>query len=97
MKENRGVSNIYNLASGPGKLTQALEIDKSLNGSDLTGNEIFIMENEQKPGKILNSRRIGIKKNMIRNLGSTPPVILYRPKILNNKLFNDRSRNLKNI
>lgn len=63
MKKNRGTDNIYNLASGPGKLAKAFEIDFQLNGADLTGNEIFIMNNEQFDHKITRSKRIGITKN----------------------------------
>jgi len=63
MKQNRGTCDIYNLASGPGKLTKAFEIDAKLNGSDLAGSEIFIMENEQKDIKVARSKRIGITKN----------------------------------
>jgi DNA-3-methyladenine glycosylase len=68
MKKNRGVNDIYNLASGPGKLTQAFEIDKSLNGADLTGDEIFIVENEIKYNNILRSGRVGITKNTEKKL-----------------------------
>jgi DNA-3-methyladenine glycosylase len=36
------ISKLKNLANGPSKLCQAMEIDTSLNGIDLCGNEIFI-------------------------------------------------------
>ena len=35
MRERRGVERLENLCSGPGKLTQALEIGLELNGTDL--------------------------------------------------------------
>lgn len=63
MKKNRMVSDIYNLTSGPGKVAKAFVIDKKLNGADLCGNEIFIMENEQRFNKIITSERVGITKN----------------------------------
>jgi DNA-3-methyladenine glycosylase len=35
MKRNRGVSDIWNLTNGPGKLTKAFGIDKRYNGTGL--------------------------------------------------------------
>ncbi len=64
MKKNRGTDNIYNLTSGPGKLTEAMEISLKQNGADLTGDELFITESaEQTKIKFLKSKRIGITKN----------------------------------
>jgi DNA-3-methyladenine glycosylase len=63
MKKNRGTEDIYNIASGPGKLAKAFEIDLSLNGASLFGNEIYIMDSQRKNYKILKSKRIGITKN----------------------------------
>ena len=63
MMKNRNTGNIYNLASGPGKLAQAFEIDFSLNGASLEGSEIFIMDSEDNDYKISRSKRIGITKN----------------------------------
>lgn len=64
MKKNRSTENIYNLASGPGKLTEAMEIDLKQNGADLTGNELFITELAgNRKFKITKSKRIGITKN----------------------------------
>lgn len=63
MKKNRGVMDLYNLTNGPGKLAKAFVIDKSLNGADLSGSDIYIMENEIKDRKIMSSKRMGITKN----------------------------------
>lgn len=64
MKKNRGTDNIYNLTNGPGKLTQAFEIDKSLNGLSFRSKELFIAEPKQTDKiKISGSKRIGITKN----------------------------------
>jgi DNA-3-methyladenine glycosylase len=64
MKKNRRTDNIYNLASGPGKLTEAMEISLEQNGEDLTGDELFIAEPaEKRKFKIVKSKRIGITKN----------------------------------
>jgi DNA-3-methyladenine glycosylase len=63
MKRNRGTEDIYNLASGPGKLAKAFEIDSSLNGASLLGSEIYILDSQHKGYKVLKSKRIGITKN----------------------------------
>ncbi len=63
MRRNRGQNDILNLTSGPGKLTKALEIDKSLNGASLTDTEIFITGNEESKYKLATSPRIGIIDN----------------------------------
>lgn len=51
------------ITSGPGSLTMALGIDLRHNGEDLTGNKIWIEENDSvyfRKFKIASSRRIGI-------------------------------------
>lgn len=65
MKKNRGTDDLYNLASGPGKLTKAFMIDRSLNGASLSGIEIYIAEKlpENRKFEIMKSGRIGITKN----------------------------------
>jgi DNA-3-methyladenine glycosylase len=64
MKKNRGMNNIYNLTNGPGKLTQAFEIDKRLNGFSLGSKELFIAKPKEKYKiTICSSKRIGITKN----------------------------------
>ncbi len=42
MKIFRKCDNLYNLTTGPGKLCQALNIDRSLNGADLSGETIWL-------------------------------------------------------
>ena len=59
MKQRRGVNNKQNLCSGPGKLCQALGIDKSLNELKL-GDKIKILDDGFIPAKIGKSSRIGI-------------------------------------
>ncbi len=62
MEKNRGISNSKNLANGPAKLAQALNITKQQYGVDLTKkSEIFVTEGI-KPKKITASPRIGISK-----------------------------------
>lgn len=54
-----------NLTNGPGKLCIALNIAREQNGTDLTGNEIFICDNDSvKESDIVTSKRIGIKKSV---------------------------------
>jgi DNA-3-methyladenine glycosylase len=62
MLKNRGKDcPVINLADGPGKLCIAFKIDKTLNGIDLSGDDIFISENKNKDNfKIGTSARIGI-------------------------------------
>ena len=55
---------IFNLTSGPGKVCQAFGIDRSHSGIDLTGENIFILENFRIPNKkIGTSKRIGITRS----------------------------------
>src|SRR3989338_9776004 len=60
MKQKRGTKNVHNLCSGPGKLCQALGIDKRHNGLAL-GKEMKIVDDGFLVGKIRKSSRIGIK------------------------------------
>lgn len=52
-------NNIKNFANGPGKLCKALDIHKSLNGEDLTGNKLYIEEGE-KVSRFNTGKRINI-------------------------------------
>lgn len=69
MKRNRSVRKSFELTNGPGKLTKALAIDKSLNGVPVTSHEgnITIADNkiEFETGR---SHRIGVKKDLERKL-----------------------------
>lgn len=60
MKKRRNCEDVKNLLNGPGKICQAFEIDKRLNGS-LVNDKIKVLNNNIKL-KIKNSSRIGIKK-----------------------------------
>ncbi|MBO7393619.1 MAG: DNA-3-methyladenine glycosylase [Abditibacteriota bacterium] len=59
MRKRRGVSDIKNLASGPGKLCAAMGIDKSFYGESLTGNRIRIEDAGASP-EIIASKRINV-------------------------------------
>jgi DNA-3-methyladenine glycosylase len=74
MQRNRGVERLRDLARGPGRLAQALRIDRSLDGLDLcrTG-PLWLAREDQEPseigkGKIGESVRIGISREADRVL-----------------------------
>jgi DNA-3-methyladenine glycosylase len=61
MHDRRGVEREDGLCSGPGKLTQALDIDLELNDSSLLDGPIELHECERTP-RIVVGERIGITK-----------------------------------
>jgi DNA-3-methyladenine glycosylase len=63
MRRRRGVSELANLANGPGKLTQALAIHLAHNGADLTHGPILVLDDGRDGFQIESSRRIGISKS----------------------------------
>jgi DNA-3-methyladenine glycosylase len=74
MARNRGTERLRDLARGPGRLAQALRIDRSLDGLDLcrTG-PLWLARDDQEPseigkGKIGESVRIGITREAERML-----------------------------
>jgi DNA-3-methyladenine glycosylase len=65
MRQFRPVDDIFSLTSGPGKLTQALNITSSLNGTDMTNTESEIyIESGKRPKGIVTTPRIGITRAM---------------------------------
>jgi len=63
IKENRDIksSNIEDLTNGPGKLSEALEIDKSLNGCDLVkSNKLYLLDSEDNNFEIVAAPRVNI-------------------------------------
>ena len=74
MASNRGIERLRDLARGPGRLAQALRIDRSLDGLDLcrTG-PLWLAHDDQEPSeigkaKIGESVRIGISRDADRVL-----------------------------
>jgi DNA-3-methyladenine glycosylase len=64
-RELKNEKEKFNLTSGPGKVCQAFSITKEHYGIDLTGDEIFILDNKKlKECEIGVSQRIGIKKSV---------------------------------
>ena len=65
MRRFRPVDDIFSLTSGPGKLTQALNITSSLNGADMTNSESEIyIEFGKRPKHIVTTPRIGITRGV---------------------------------
>ncbi len=62
MKRNRGKEELRELCSGPGKLTQALGIDRSLNGADLCGSTLYVLDADYPTGEVVAKPRIGIRQ-----------------------------------
>jgi DNA-3-methyladenine glycosylase len=62
MMERMKTSSVRKITSGPGKLTKALGIDRSFNGKNLSGHEIWIEDQHRtvKPSDIEKGTRIGI-------------------------------------
>ena len=62
MIKNRKTDVISNLANGPGKLTQAMQITLMQYDFDLTRNTSLFIIDGKKPAKIIAKPRIGIKE-----------------------------------
>ena len=61
MRKLRGnVERDIEIASGPGKLCRAMDIDKKLNGEDLEGTILWFEDRQLHPPKISTSPRVGI-------------------------------------
>jgi DNA-3-methyladenine glycosylase len=67
MRSRRGERPDRDLCSGPGKLTEALDIDLSENGADL-GRDPFLLlpRPDDWPGEVVTGRRVGITKAVER-------------------------------
>lgn len=61
MKKNRATGDIRALANGPGKLSEAMSIGKRHNGTDLTQDDLFLEDSDEKPD-ITRAKRVGISK-----------------------------------
>jgi DNA-3-methyladenine glycosylase len=65
MRERRGVEDLHQLCSGPGKLTQALGIELDLNDTSLLGDgpiDILPPRDGDRPPELVVGERIGITK-----------------------------------
>jgi DNA-3-methyladenine glycosylase len=70
MERNRGISRLRDLARGPGRLAEALGIDKALDGLDLcsASGKIWLGSAVRHAGSIGVSIRIGINRDAHRRL-----------------------------
>jgi DNA-3-methyladenine glycosylase len=60
MKRRRGMGESQRLASGPGKLCQAFAIDRTLNGSDVCGDLLYVRDAGEPPPIFITTPRIGV-------------------------------------
>ena len=60
MKKRRRTEEPRNLASGPGKLCEAFAIDRTLNGSDLCGNIIYLRDDGEPAPSFITKPRVGV-------------------------------------
>jgi len=81
MYRRRKISSKYRLTDGPGKLTQALGIDKNCNGKSLQSDTIWIQDTGIKflEKDILSSTRIGV------DYAGKDAKLLYRFHVKDNK------------
>ena len=69
MRERRGVHRFNDLTRGPGRLAEAMAIDRSLDGLDLCVPGPLWLATEVRPaGRVVTTVRIGISKEMHRPL-----------------------------
>ncbi len=70
MEDNRGVTDLHNLTSGPGKLTKALNVTKDLHGLDVTEGsaELKIVDGGPEEFQTATSHRIGVTRDLPREL-----------------------------
>ncbi|RLG44779.1 MAG: DNA-3-methyladenine glycosylase [Thermoproteota archaeon] len=60
MKARRQLEDIRRLCKGPGSLTKAMGIGMELNGTDMTGDRLFIEDIGYHPREIVQTTRIGV-------------------------------------
>lgn len=60
MRRRRGTDVLRGLASGPGRLTQAMGITLAHNRADLVGGSLYLASGGRSPGPIVATPRIGI-------------------------------------
>ena len=69
MQQNRGIKRLHDLARGPGRLTEALRVDRQLDGLDLCREgPLWLERGDEEAGKIGQSTRIGIARDADRLL-----------------------------
>lgn len=61
MMRSRNKNRLEDLCSGPGKLTQAMGIGPDLNGEDLLGDRLYVLDDGTDVGPVITRPRIGIR------------------------------------
>jgi DNA-3-methyladenine glycosylase len=61
MAKRRGTNRLTDLASGPGKLCQAFAIDRTLNGNDLCGQVLYLVDPGDPAPRFRTTPRIGVE------------------------------------
>jgi len=74
MRRRRGRERLFELCGGPARLVQAMGIEKSHNGADLTGGTLAICSGGYVRDRIVRTTRIGIKE------GAELPLRFYLEK-----------------
>jgi len=62
MRRNRGTADVRRLTSGPGNLTEALMIDRSLNGEDLVTSRVLFVQCGETIREVGVTTRVGVSK-----------------------------------
>ena len=69
MERSRGGASLLDLARGPGRLAEAMQIDFKQNGLDLcAAGPLWLAASRREPGAIGKSVRIGLTRNVDRKL-----------------------------
>ncbi len=63
MEQRRGCRELQELTTGPAKLTQAMNIDLSLNGGDITGPPLYIVAGPGPQRSVVVTTRIGLPQD----------------------------------
>lgn len=61
MRRRRSLSNVHQLANGPGKLCEALAIGRQHTGLSLCGDQIYLVDDGYEPPSIRRTPRVGIR------------------------------------
>ena len=60
MRARRRTADVRRLTNGPGKVCQAFAIDRSLNGTDMCGETLYIEERGKPPSGVVATTRVGV-------------------------------------
>lgn len=84
MKKLRGIDDVRLLASGPGRLTQAMKITRAQNGTDMTDSDSGIFIEEGPAREVMATARIGISRAVEKEwrfFDPASPFVSRRPRL----------------